>query len=65
MIADRDYIEINNLEVPILDGSGSPFVELLREAGLKSYRRRKRFLRIRRPIMVEPHELKCEDRPSR
>jgi len=50
---DNAYVEINNLEVPILDGSGSPFVELLREAGLKSYRRRKRFLRIRRPIMVE------------
>src|ERR1700759_2496283 len=40
---DNAYVEINNLEVPILDGSGSPFVELLREAGLKSYRRRKRF----------------------
>src|SRR5579871_3015877 len=50
---DNAYVEINNLEVPILDGSGSPFVELLREAGLKSYRRRKRFLRVRRPIMVE------------
>ena len=36
MGVDNAYVEIDNLEVPILDGSGSPFVELLREAGLKS-----------------------------
>jgi len=53
MGVDNAYIEIDNLEVPILDGSGLPFVELLRNAGLKSYRRRKRFLRIRKPLMVE------------
>src|SRR5579864_9334215 len=50
---DNAYVEIDNLEVPILDGSGQPFVALLRAAGLKSYRRRKRFLRIRRPVSVE------------
>ena len=27
---DNAYIEIDNLEVPILDGSGKPFVDLLR-----------------------------------
>jgi len=53
MGVDNAFIEIDNLEVPILDGSGEPFVELLRIAGLKSYRRRKRFLRIRRPVSVE------------
>src|SRR6202162_3792651 len=53
MGVDNAYVEIDNLEVPILDGSGMPFVELLRAAGLKSYRRRKRFLRIRRPVTVE------------
>lgn len=53
MGVDNAYVEIDNLEVPILDGSGSPYVELLNAAGLKSYRRRKRFLRIRRPVTVE------------
>src|ERR1043166_116466 len=28
---DNAYIEIDNLEVPILDGSGQPFVALLRQ----------------------------------
>ncbi len=50
---DNAYVEIDNLEVPILDGSGQPFVDLLRNAGLKSYRKRKRYLRIRRPVTVE------------
>src|SRR5271156_5438501 len=50
---DNAFIEIDNLEVPILDGSGQPFVELLRAAGLRSYRRKRRYLRIRRPVTVE------------
>jgi len=53
MGVDNAFVEINNLEVPILDGSGAPYVELLRAAGLKSYRRRKRFLRVRKPVTVE------------
>ena len=50
---DNAFIDIDNLEVPILDGSGEPFVQLLREAGVKSYRRRKRFLRIKEAVSVE------------
>src|ERR1044071_506435 len=50
---DNAYVEIDNLEVPILDGSGQPFVELIREAGIRQYRRKRRYLRIRRPISVE------------
>jgi UDP-3-O-[3-hydroxymyristoyl] N-acetylglucosamine deacetylase len=50
---DNAYIEIDNLEVPILDGSGQPFVEMIREAGMRYYRRKRKYLRIRRPISVE------------
>lgn len=50
---DNAFIEINNLEVPILDGSGEPFVKLLRHAGRREYRRRKKFLRIKKPVSVE------------
>jgi UDP-3-O-[3-hydroxymyristoyl] N-acetylglucosamine deacetylase len=50
---DNAYIEIDNLEVPILDGSGQPFVELLRQAGIRYYRRKRKYLLIRRPISVE------------
>jgi len=50
---DNAYVEIDNLEVPILDGSGLPFVRLIEEAGIRQYRRKRRYLRIRRPISVE------------
>ncbi len=50
---DNAYVEIDNLEVPILDGSGLPFVSLLEKAGIKTYRRLRRYLRIRRPVNVE------------
>ena len=64
MGVDNAYVEIDNLEVPILDGSGRPYVELLRAAGLKSYRRRKRFLRIRRPVTVEAGSKRISILPS-
>ncbi len=50
---DNAFIEIDNLEVPILDGSGKPFVELIREAGLKEYRKKRKYLRIKKPVSVE------------
>jgi UDP-3-O-[3-hydroxymyristoyl] N-acetylglucosamine deacetylase len=49
---DNAYIEIDNLEVPILDGSSQPFIALLREAGTRVLRRKRRFLRIRRTVTV-------------
>lgn len=50
---DNAYIELDNLEVPILDGSGAPFVDLIREAGIVTYRRPRRYLRIVKPVSVE------------
>src|ERR1700726_586034 len=64
MGVDNAYVEIDNLEVPILDGSGQPFVELIQRAGLKSYRRRKRYLRIRRPVSVEAGPKRISILPS-
>src|SRR5437867_5333824 len=52
---DNVYVEIDNLEVPILDGSGLPFVRLIEQAGIRTYRRKRRYLRIRRPVSVEDH----------
>jgi UDP-3-O-[3-hydroxymyristoyl] N-acetylglucosamine deacetylase len=50
---DNVSLELDNLEVPIVDGSGKPFVEMLRTAGIRQLRRKRRFLRIRRPVTVE------------
>ena len=50
---DNALVEIDNLEVPILDGSGLPFVDLIRAAGTKTYRRRRRYLKILRKVSVD------------
>jgi len=50
---DNAYVEIDNLEVPILDGSGLPFVRLIEQAGVRQLRRKRRYLLIRRPVLVE------------
>lgn len=50
---DNAFVELDNLEVPILDGSGLPFIELLRQAGRREYRRLRRYLRVIKPVSVE------------
>jgi UDP-3-O-[3-hydroxymyristoyl] N-acetylglucosamine deacetylase len=61
---DNAYVDIDNLEVPILDGSGDPFIQLIREAGVKTYRRRKRYLRVTRPVSVEGNGKRITILPS-
>jgi len=47
---DNVYCEIDNLEVPILDGSAQPFIDLLDQAGLRRLRRRRRYLKVMKPL---------------
>jgi UDP-3-O-[3-hydroxymyristoyl] N-acetylglucosamine deacetylase len=53
MGVDNAMVEIDNLEVPILDGSGEPFVRLILQAGIRELRAKRKYLSIRRPISVE------------
>lgn len=50
---DNAVVQIDNLEVPIVDGSGQPFVSLIRQAGVRNLRRKRRYLCVRREISVE------------
>jgi UDP-3-O-[3-hydroxymyristoyl] N-acetylglucosamine deacetylase len=61
---DNAYVEIDNLEVPILDGSGSPFVELIQEAGVRQTRRHRRYLRILKPVNLEGNGKRISIYPS-
>ena len=61
---DNAYVEIDNLEVPILDGSGLPFVKMIQAAGVKSWRRARRYLRIRRPVAVADRGRRIEILPA-
>ena len=49
---DNVVIEINSLELPILDGSGKPFADLLRQAGRRRQRSPRSYLQILRPVEV-------------
>ncbi len=49
---DNVYLEIDNLEVPILDGSAQPFIEMLMRAGFQKQRRKRRFLKVVKPLEV-------------
>lgn len=61
---DNAYVEIDNLEVPILDGSGKCFVEMIQRAGIKTSRKRKQFLRLVRPVSVEANGKRIAIYPS-
>ncbi|MBV9084095.1 MAG: UDP-3-O-acyl-N-acetylglucosamine deacetylase [Acidobacteriaceae bacterium] len=64
MRIDNLFVELDNLELPILDGSGLPFVDLLRRAGLRQYRKPRRYLRIVQPVTVESNGKRVAILPS-
>lgn len=62
---DNAIVELDNLELPILDGSAQPFVTMMLGVGLKKQRRKRSYLRILKTvevregdkyIAVHPHE---------
>jgi UDP-3-O-[3-hydroxymyristoyl] N-acetylglucosamine deacetylase len=50
---DNAFVDVSAPEVPIMDGSAGPFVFLIQSAGIEEQNRPKRFIRIKRPVMVE------------
>jgi UDP-3-O-[3-hydroxymyristoyl] N-acetylglucosamine deacetylase len=53
---DNVIVELDNLELPILDGSALPYVQAFREVGMKPQRRRREYLRILKPIEVREND---------
>ena len=49
---DNLIVELDNLELPILDGSARPFVDMILKAGIRKQRRPRTYLRIRQRIEV-------------
>jgi UDP-3-O-[3-hydroxymyristoyl] N-acetylglucosamine deacetylase len=50
---DNVYVELDALELPILDGSSAPFIDLLAEAGTRRLRRLRRYIRVVKPLEFE------------
>ncbi len=53
---DNVIVELDNLELPILDGSALPYVQAFREVGIRAQRRRREYLRILKPVEVREHD---------
>lgn len=62
---DNITIEIDNIEVPGLDGSSIPFFELLKVAGLVEQNTQKKIFQVKEPIWVEENEACITVIPSR
>jgi len=49
---DNVYVDLDAIEVPILDGSAEPFMQMLDSAGVRRLRRKRRYLKILKPVEV-------------
>jgi UDP-3-O-[3-hydroxymyristoyl] N-acetylglucosamine deacetylase len=49
---DNVFIDIDAIEVPILDGSAEPFMQMLDQAGVRRLRRKRRYLKVVKPVEV-------------
>jgi len=49
---DNVIVEIDNLELPILDGSALPYVQAFQATGLKQQRRKREYLKILKQVEV-------------
>ncbi|WP_133408112.1 UDP-3-O-acyl-N-acetylglucosamine deacetylase [Parashewanella tropica] len=60
---DNAYIDVDAEEIPIMDGSASPFVFLLQSAGIAQQSAAKKYIRIKETIRVEDGDKWAEIKP--
>ncbi|MEA2014446.1 MAG: UDP-3-O-acyl-N-acetylglucosamine deacetylase [Thermodesulfobacteriota bacterium] len=61
---DNAIIQTDSFEIPIMDGSSLPFVDFLKDAGIKSQDKSKRFVVIKKPVSVSDNEGRAALLPS-
>lgn len=62
---DNIKISVEGPEIPVLDGSSAPFVESIREAGIRVFPVKRKYLKIKKKIVVHNGEKWIEIIPSR
>ena len=60
---DNAYVDVSAAEVPIMDGSSGPFVFLIQSAGVEEQNAPKRFIRIKRKVVVEEGDKRAAFEP--
>jgi UDP-3-O-[3-hydroxymyristoyl] N-acetylglucosamine deacetylase len=61
---DNALVEIDGSEVPILDGSAAPYLEILKQGGLGMQASPRRYLRVQRTIMVREGDAYIKAMPA-
>jgi len=60
---DNAYIDVTAAEIPIMDGSAGPFVFLIQSAGIAEQDALKKFIRIKRKVVVENGDKRASFEP--
>lgn len=60
---DNLIVEVDAAEIPIMDGSSSPFIYLLLDAGIEEQDAPKKFIRIKESVRVEEGDKWAEFKP--
>ena len=61
---DNLYIEVDAPEMPIMDGSAAPFIYIIRETGIKSLKKLKKYIKIKDKIEIIENDKKVSISPS-
>lgn len=62
---DNARVEVEGPEIPIMDGSSEPFVQLVRRAGIHELRQARRFLLVRKAVTVTDGDKLARLAPAR
>src|SRR5438067_4240052 len=61
---DNAYVEVDNLEVPIMDGSAEAFAEMIENAGVTEQPLARRALMVRQTVSVEAGNRRIKIEPA-
>ena len=61
---DNCFIELDNIEIPIMDGSSENFIELIENAGIKKQNAERHFLKVLKRVEFEQGDRKMSVEPS-
>ncbi len=61
---DNCFIALDNIEIPIMDGSSENFIELIEKAGVREQRANRRFFRVNEKVEYAQDDRKMSVEPS-
>lgn len=61
---DNCFVELDNIEIPILDGSSENWIELIEQAGTIEQNAARRFLQIKKAVVFEQGDKRMSVEPS-